>query len=453
MLISSITVVNTVISDPTQHTGDGFAGDLWLSELDVSGDITNYDDIAIGHCEAVDDWVKWTDGTGNISANWSTDIDSRDHPEMNVTYSLYIFLCEKNNIEVGNASIQRTISENSQYEQNGVLTVFLDFTGDIMQEFEEITLICKLDTIILHNATTEIQNLTCWAEDRAVIGVSFPEESAEFPFSRFLNESNDIEPIMWSYLDGWNNSGRFSSEDDMLNTQTFFKVGAAGLGSTGQTGWYLGEMEVKLYKTRSPELTFNAPSPANREYTVNPHPTTGFFDIECYMNVKVIRMEGDAPNKAWVRFFFWKESLTKTWYDLLWYPCYGSTVSTPVTTSISKTIRGNVWEDINDDDDVEMHPGLFWAFTRPVCKGNIIGEFYSILLDDPTGENTDNSQTNINWEDICAYNNGSYNLAVSNSNSGGITTISVNVSNALTNDELIYSFSGDSGDVKISFIC
>jgi hypothetical protein len=95
MLVSTQTIfTNNVWSNPTQHTGDADVGDLWISELNVAAAELNFEYIGIGHANASDDWVLWTNGTGSINASWSVDIGD-NHPEYIVQFALSVYLANE----------------------------------------------------------------------------------------------------------------------------------------------------------------------------------------------------------------------------------------------------------------------------------------------------------------------------------------------------------------------
>lgn len=70
MLVSAqFFLAPNVISYPTIHYGDAYIGEMWLSELDVSSVLSEFDDIAITHVKAFNEWVAWEEGFGNITVN------------------------------------------------------------------------------------------------------------------------------------------------------------------------------------------------------------------------------------------------------------------------------------------------------------------------------------------------------------------------------------------------
>lgn len=145
MLVSTQTVfLNIVKSEPTVHTGDADVGSLWITELDVSTDLTTIDYVGISHVNASDDWVLWENGTGNITADWSVDIE-RNHPEYYVLIGMVVYNIDDSNKEIGNDSYIKTYTTNLDYDESGTLTVALNFTQQQQQAGSQ-TLVCYLDT-------------------------------------------------------------------------------------------------------------------------------------------------------------------------------------------------------------------------------------------------------------------------------------------------------------------
>lgn len=128
MLVSTqIMFLNTAKSDPTSHTGDANVGMLWISELNVEPAVDSFDFIGIGHVDAMDDWVLWEEGIGNITATWGVTADD-NHPEYFITFDLAICNVDDNNEEIGNDTVTRTISENQSCSMDGTLKVELQFS-------------------------------------------------------------------------------------------------------------------------------------------------------------------------------------------------------------------------------------------------------------------------------------------------------------------------------------
>lgn len=149
MLVSTQTVfMNTVKSDPTQHTGDADVGTLWISELNVSSELQTIDYIGISHANATDDWVLWEDGTGNINASWSVDIGG-NHPEYFVRFGLTVYNVDDENKIIGNDTFIQTYNANTDYDESGTLTAVIEFTERQMLEYSQ-SLVCYLDAEVIN---------------------------------------------------------------------------------------------------------------------------------------------------------------------------------------------------------------------------------------------------------------------------------------------------------------
>jgi len=247
MLVSTQTMImNVVKSDPTIHAGDAFVGNLWISELDVSSVLEETDYIGIGHVNATEDYVLWENGQGNITANWTVDIETETHPEYCIMFSLLVFNIDDNNTELGNDSIMRTYDAEEKYDESGTLLVAIEFDEGFLQTYDEATVVCILNALVKINNTEEATNFTTWAIDRCVIGIGLDEEVSEEPFSRFRTEANVNFSTPFAYSSGWDEENRFDDEDDMLNTITYAQIGKRISEPSGNYNWYLGHIDVEL---------------------------------------------------------------------------------------------------------------------------------------------------------------------------------------------------------------
>jgi hypothetical protein len=245
MLVSTQTIfTNNVWSNPTQHTGDADVGDLWISELNVAAAELNFEYIGIGHANASDDWVLWTNGTGSINASWSVDIGD-NHPEYIVQFALSVYLANESIDYIGNDTYGKIYSENTAYDEQGILKFALAFTQQQMQECSQ-TLVCFLGISVTLNNTQDAVNFSSVADDRCVVAVDFDPPQDQPSFSMYKEGANANCPGMWSWLDGWDGSGRFEDEDDMLNNQTYFLVGKQSSTQGDPEGWNLGQLRIYI---------------------------------------------------------------------------------------------------------------------------------------------------------------------------------------------------------------
>ena len=149
--------------------------------------------MSIGHANATDDWVLWDDGTGNINASWSVDIENR-HPEYYVVFMLSVFNIDDNNAELGNDTFTKTYSTNTSYDESGTLSVPIAFSQDFLRAYTNATLVCYIDAIARINNTVDAVNFTSWGQDRCVVGVSLVTDQTREPFTRFTDEANEVWP-------------------------------------------------------------------------------------------------------------------------------------------------------------------------------------------------------------------------------------------------------------------
>ena len=121
---------------------------------------------------------------------------------------------------------------------------FVMFAKDFLKVNTQATLVCYLNAAVKINNTEEAVNFTTWGQDRCIVGVLFDPDSSFEPYSHFRVEANDNFPNIWSWLPGWNESGRFDNEQDMLESQTFFYV--SGNEVSGDIDWHIGEFDITI---------------------------------------------------------------------------------------------------------------------------------------------------------------------------------------------------------------
>ncbi|MBU0497919.1 MAG: hypothetical protein KKG04_08215 [Candidatus Thermoplasmatota archaeon] len=447
MLVSSITVVNTVVSDPTQHTGAAYVGDLWISELDVSSELENVDYIGVGHTEAADDWVRWTDGEGNIMANWTVDIATETHPEYCVLFTLAAFNIDDDNNQMANDSMMKTYSADQTYNESGILSLSIEFDRDFLGSHTEATLVCYLSACVKINDTEEAINFTSWGQDRCVVGVGLNSQTPSHPFERFRNESNSNFPNIWSWIPGWNEEDRFDDEADMLESQTFFRTGCSGQ-SMPSSDWDIGDFFIHIWFGGGLEGTYllQQNRTINRQWDQYDE-----LDINSKADIFYINHGAFIPAVA-TRYILIHEGQG---------PITDRRYNTGIKTYDAAEL--GVGFTIDEDDDIDTQDELIvngrgWVI-RPQGQYQILflGETheYKINIVSGTGSSSAiNGESGYYWEESCAYFNTTYDLDVSSSEEFGITTVSVDISDVLKeSDECVYTYAGDTGVVQIEVMC
>lgn len=447
MLVSAqIVFLNTVKSDPTRHSGPGDVGDLWISELDVSTDRETIDNIGISHVNATDDWVNWpNDGAGYINASWTVDIEGR-RPEYYVIFSLVIYNTDDECKEVGNDSFSKSYDTEVPYDESGTLSVYVQFTEQQQQAKAQI-LVCYLSSIVKINDTAESENFTVWADDRSIVPVEFNiGEGEPPPFSIYTGKANEIFPSMWSWIPGW--PIQLGSEENMLNTQTFFKAGTDGSqtsGSYDNPDWDLGDIDINLTKW-SGDVNFTK---GNESINWSKIPGSSWLKGRTFIDWKV----WDSP-PVWhlpmlIRYRLMYENTEPAttlfgpidiWF--WWGPDIGQVDDEITVKDLS-----------NPPDDVVDINGRLWVRTIGV-RFHVLLSGYTINIVNGTASGTVGEQVEYFWEEECAYQNDSYAVSVTNSTLGAITTIDADISNVLAaNNEYIYTFAADNGDTRIEISC
>ncbi|UCD14538.1 MAG: hypothetical protein JSW60_03720 [Thermoplasmatales archaeon] len=441
MLVSTQVVFLNIVrsSDPTAHVGDAEIGDLWISELDVSSVLTTIDFIGIGHANAADDWVIWEDGIGNINASWEVDIEAI-HPEYYVLLGIVIYNVDENCIEMGNDSFSKTYGAGNSYNESGTLTVALEFTQEQMQQGSQ-TLVCYMSACVMINDTSEAKNFTSWAHDRCIIAVDFSDPAGQPLFPSYRAEANQNFPHIWSYLDGWEESGRFASEDDMLENQTFFTDG--GNINSPSYSWKIGEFHIHCYLGGTVQGYF-AEMNHIRHMKYDKDDT---LDVESYATITYYDHGAIFPATI-SRYYLTHEGVGSTWSR------------TYVTDrAFAPADEVGVDFEIDKEDDIGSNNKIYlwgdaWAF-RPI---GVIWEHldgYQIKID----EGTDPSHTidvlnGYYWEESCAYFDYNQALGVSSITEASITTVTVDISNVLgSDDQFFYTFAGNVGDERIQVTC
>ncbi len=456
MLVSSqIVFFNTVKSDPTPHTGDADVGILWISELDVSSHLQTIDNIGIGHVNATDDWVIWEDGTGNINASWSVDIGNR-HPEYFVKFGLTVYNVDDENKNIGNDMFIKTYNTNTGYDESGTLTAALEFTQQQMAAGSQ-TLVCYLDAEIILNETVEAVNFTSWSQDRCVVAVDFVDPQDVPPFSKYRDKANDKFPSMYTYINGWNEPGLFDDEDDMLNNQTFFKVGSATLASTSDSSglWDLGDAKIWRDNDLQAHLDF-IPKPP---YTHTIDPVEGVLTCDVKVDFTIDMYKGKPPRAVLMAYRLWKEDgqFASDWAIRPW--CiYLEDPTGDFRTTITADTSDDIYPYPDGDGKVEIWGRFYVALFKGGAMDFMKTQFdpYYIIIGDGQGESVEIEHEYCRWECSCAYHNESYIIPVDSSTISGVTMVEADITDILQSQstgECVYTFAGDRGDTRIRLTC
>ena len=458
MLVSTqIVFLNTVKSDPTIHTGDANAGLLWISELFVEPAVSSFDFVGIGHVDARDDWVLWEDGTGNITAEW-TIITDGNHPEYFITFDMAVCNVDDDNNEIGNDSVTRTIIANQSSILGGTLKVELQFTPQQMQELSQ-TLVCYISTYVQIIGTTEAVNFSSRADDRSVIVVAFQNPMGP-NFGIYVDEANDNYPSMWSWLPGWEEY--YETEDEMLNMQTYFQAGADDFQSqtNGNDCWHLGTIYLRLSSGGKLRIDPNHP------FVFYPDELIKYWEPYNPQGDKVkgptqmnyaISNSGDATKRTWILMYY------RIWHDN-WYDDWSMNGAfrywdkgDDPTNHFGKSIDA---QDSRSPYGVIYIGGPVWIIgygkACPIYTSLRLYSFRVYIVEKGDNSVGEEQSLSINWEEGCAYTNESYNIGTSSDTDGGITTVEANIYEILQSEsenERIYAFAGDNGDVKVEFAC
>ncbi len=454
MLVSTqIVILNTVrSSDPAAHEGDADVGDLWISELDVSSELTTIDYIGISHANATDDWVFWTDGNGNINASWDVDIGDRPHPEYYVVFCLVIFNVDDDCKEIGNDSFSKTYTAGLGYDESGTLSASVSFTQQQQQAGSQ-TLVCYISGLVKINDTTEAENFTVWADDRSIIAVDFADPGDQPLFPTYRAEANNEFPNHMAWIDGWDEGGRFENEDEMLNTQTGCSIGN---DSTTQQQynhtWDMGNITVRIPSVSWWYLIFDDYDVEQliREWSLhtdnNVHGTVVFnYTINNNRSIPV-------PIHFVIRIKATEPLIDETMGRLKAKWTYAD-----IPSGQGHIYRGvKAHNDTRGNDDYIDVNGRIWVFTVvPLTRR--LGKYgnYQIHINESVNQTWPSATGDWYWESSVAYQNlTSSSLSVNSSIQSGITTVEVDISDVLdSSNECIYSFAADRGDMRITFTC
>lgn len=445
MLVSTqVVFLDTAKGYPTKHIGEAHVGKLSITELNVTALLPTIHNIGIAHANATDDWVLWTNGQGNITANWSVNIGNK-HPEYSVNFALYVFNVDHNNKEIGNASVTKTYGKNLSSQDSGSLKVAVAFNDQVGGNK---TLICHLGSSVKINNTLIARNFTSLSEDRAVVPIELANGSMTL-FKYYKDKANSKWPQMWSWIDNWEQ--HFSTENDMLNNQTYFNVGSdVNQYSGGMSNWYLGDLIIKIHSLANFTQIFIprnyvvnwyynyggghwAYGPCNISYTIYPQPAG---NLPIIMHYCMICTEPSPHIIATVPKFPHK----------IWWPGVS-----PNHDSITAHVQAEDTSDVNHDNHIDM--SFYEWSTSGVCNRFNSSSSYSIHIS-RTGSNTQPTGGQAYcWNGSCAYQNCT-SITVVNQTIGGITYVKADITNILrTDNTFIYSYAPESHKTHIVFIC
>lgn len=442
MLVSTQTILmNIVRSDPPIHEGEAYVGNLWISELDSSSVLEEVDFVGVGHANATDDYVTWENGEGEIVANWSISIQTTYHPAYNVEFTLVACNVDDNCSSMGMDHVVIDYDEDTKYNDSGQLTLNIQLDQDFIKNNTEATLVCYLNAAVKINNTVEAVNFTTWAQDRCVVGIVLDDETSEQPYSRFITEANDNYPNIWSWQTGWDQSSRFSDEDDMLETQTFFYISGNQNGQQGD--WKIGQFEIYMERgkynvqTQHLGLTHGVEFSPSGQKNVNPYWTVVFH----YTN---------GPRISFNRMALTHQNISQIKVsNRIWYPYDGD-------MGIGFTITEDDLVSTFLGQPALYFSGFAWSIGRylPPTLVPIERVLYKTGNTGSTGSLTF-SESGYYWEGSCGYFNSTFSLGVDSLTHFGITTVDCDISAVLLaeGEQYVYTYAADVGDTQIELSC
>lgn len=434
MLVSAQTfLVNYAKSDPPIHEGPAYVGDLWVEELDTTSTLQDVDNVGIGHAAAMDQYVTWTKGEGEIIANWTVNIQS-NHPDYCVIFSLSAYNVDDNNSEIDSAYDVLDYSADTQYSDGGQLTLNIQFDQNFLENNVEATVVCYLTTAITINNTDEAKNFTSVGDDRCVVGIVLDGGTSEQPYARFITDANDNFPNMWSWQLGWDQNDRYSDESDMLETQTFFYV--SGEQSKEPSDWQIGQFDIKIDRGHyeadfTPmgwvkEIQF-APYNVQRVYP--------YIALDYHYNGGQISLN---------KLTLWHENL----------PSHGTSgIVQPPNEEMGKNFTLHKSDDLNSNHYIWF---AGWAWSWGVGGHSTVKLLRNVHYSDDTGslQSSNYSENGYYWEGSCGYYNTTSGLEVDSSTNNGVTTVDCNISPVLLEDEqYVYAYAADVGNTQIKLTC
>jgi hypothetical protein len=452
MLVSTQLVVMQNVKALSPHTGDAYVGTFWVSEMDVSAYVRGIENIGIAHAEAKDDWVYWTGGSGDIKANWSITLDNH-HPKLFIAFDLTVYDTTLNNVVVGYKYCYVSVNANTSLNSNGQLTVQFNTAGQV---FNNKTLACYLSAGVHINNTNSLKNFTSMAYDLSVLGLDHASIGRSFKYYQDYQNTKLSRPYSW--VDGWEK--RYSDADDMLNNQTFFKVGQDQFytqGSSTNPAWVWGEL-IYTFDVVHSTIKFNV---ANRTIQWAPD-TDGKL---CGMAYCMYWYNGSTP-------WFWPVEMRWRFYyenyetasifpaQKLWIPLgytharFGHYIRTrdmdnppDHEVKITDGPLGHKWQ-----------PAYLIACTMGSVLNVSLASLDLTIYDSAIGnaQSTPGSGVASHWEAKCSYQNESRSVSVSNSTQGGVTTVYADIHSFLENagaGETISTFKADRGETRVVYTC
>jgi len=445
MLVSTQTVLIDFVKsdDPPIHEGTAYVGNLWMSELDVSSTLQEVEYIGVGHTNATDDYVTWVEGTGEITANWSVSIQTEKHPAYNVEFTLVICNVDDNLSAMGVDYAVIDCDEDTKYNDRGQLTLNIEFDPPFLSTHDEATLVCYLNAAVKINNTVEAINFTTWAQDRCVVGIVLDGETSEQPYSRFITEANNNYPNIWSWQTGWDQSSRFSDEDDMLETQTFFHISGNQNGQQGD--WKIGQFDIYMQRGKYQvnhqhcALPYPVNFPQSDPIQINPYWSVNFYytsgprfslnrliltheNTADYKRSNLLFYPRDEDGDMGVSFTISEDDLVNSWFG---YPAL--------------YFSGYVWS-------LGFYlPPTLKLIERVLYKNGNTGSQGSLTF----------SESGYYWEGSCGYFNSTFSLDVDSSTYLGITTVDCDISAVLLaeGEQYVYTYAADVGETQIELTC
>lgn len=454
-----IAFFETVESNDKRPNEDHSIGTIWNTELDVSSLIRGFDDISIAHCNPIDRLVLLPARNGNLTVEWTVEINSQSHPEFFAAFSLFVYNIDDNNTEIGNDTFMKTYNKDSQYDENDILKVALDFSGWIKNE--NITLLCELGASFMLNKTREAKNFTSVAQDRCVVVVFLDKLGPRgFDMWEYRNKANYAQPCMWSWIDGWEE--KFESEELMLNNQTYFQVGwnTTSEYTNGNVPWWLGWINVTIEEY----LNVNFGWEPDMKHVYWDFGSDGWVEGQGRVNYSITLDKPFVPyppiTMRW--YLFYDEGSSGSCMSGLWPARKTWIYGLPLNDYFKATLQLSDSHDVNNNNAVRckllVWAGLFFGFIP-----HLIEMEYNYYCHNESGAgNTPGSGgTPFYWEEDAAYSN-STTPDISNVTIFGITYVEVDITRILVNvgstlqpseNEIIYTWRGDSRETRVIITC
>lgn len=284
------------------------------------------------------------------------------------------------------------------------------------------------------NNTSESKNFSSWGHDRSIVAVDFADPGGQPSFPTYREEANRNYPNIWSWIPGWSVSSRFANEADMLENQTFVKIGKQGGSSSGTYNWKLDEVDINLFSDKTvfdwtgSYGSLTAKWDRDDEIDINAYIDYTISNYGVYIPIVFIRLRQTLESG---------KSFDNNQFD-----GPGSDDNT-----VSYTVEKS--DDIGTQDII-LVAGRCWIVT--LRKGTTKALPRTIIIESGEGSSVDLiNEESYYWEDSVAYQNESYDVDADSSTSFGITTVTIDLSDVLDNDEeCVYIFNGEYGEERVS---